>query len=485
MAKKDGIPRSMQESLLALLMFHAGAGAKVASQIEVQHFDSPYQPIAEKVIGYWNKYGRPPDKAHLDDILGWALEKGDRSAQLRRLVLNVIELNEGINPDFVVSCVQDHIHLQNMKAALLNAGERVQQGGEGTLDDIQQIMHDALQFNPQAMDEGTFLGDTSKSLRFLERKQDDYIPMGIKELDWIGFGAHVGQLLLNVAPKSSGKSWGCVHMGVQGIKHGVNVLHVSLEMSEDLVTERYFQRLFGGGVDDEEFVKSRLQFDDLNRLTGYKATRQRPKRIFKTVEGRKWLRSKIKSWGVRLNRLVVKDFPSGSLTINQLERYLDELASIEKFIPKLLIVDYPLLMRIDPRNFRIEAGALFVGLRGLAKQRGMALYAPHQSGRQTIRARRVRSKDTAETIVAVNTADNVLTFQRTAHEEQLGLARLSVEHARRSKSGDEIVITQAYAIGQYVMQSARMNKKFGDILDQEAKREFGDEEEGDEEGFAN
>jgi pimeloyl-ACP methyl ester carboxylesterase len=53
-----------------------------------------------------------------------------------------------------------------------------------------------------------------------------------------------------------------------------------------------------------------------------------PHIAFNTAEGRKRLREKIRGWGLRLGRIVIKEFPSGSLTLAQLSSYLDYVQTV-------------------------------------------------------------------------------------------------------------------------------------------------------------
>ena len=108
----------------------------------------------------------------------------------------------------------------------------------------------------------------------------------------------------------------------------------------------------------------------------------------------------------------------------------------------------------------------------MASERNFALVAPTQGSRSTIGAKRVRSKDVAEDISKVNTADQTLTYSQTEAEKRLGLARLFVGHARGMEDGQEVVITQAYAIGQFVLESEFMSSAYWEKM----KDEGGDED---------
>lgn len=461
---RDQIPTSLQENILAALLFDDRAGAAISAQVTPALFDENYREIAERALNYRRKYRKPPGLTHLDDLFGRLLAPG-RAPRLRRIVFDLAELARGINGDFVVSQTQTFIREQNIKAALVNANSRYEQGGDEVADDVEGILSAALRFRSETLDAGVFLNDPTRSLKFLDRKELG-ISWGIEAFNNLGLQLLPGEQTLLIAPKGTGKSWSCIHVGTVALLQRYRVLHVSLEMSEEQVTKRYYQRLWSAGSRNEEkYNRSYLEIDRLGRLSGFRTRYDlTPRWNFSQASAKKELLKLIKQWGTKLDRLVIKSFHSGQLTLTQLEGFLDYLALQHKFYPNLLIVDYPDLMVQDPKNLRMTLNHTFVGLRGMAGKRNMALYTPTQGGRATIGAKYTGSKGVSEDISKVFTADNVLSFQRTDAEKELGLGRIVIENARDVADGTEVLVTQAYALGQWVLKSARMQKAYWERL---------------------
>lgn len=247
---------------------------------------------------------------------------------------------------------------------------------------------------------------------------------------------------------------------------GAKVVHVTLEMEDTQVVGRYYQSLFGAGWTDEKQLRAELEFDDLDRLSGFRTTRVGPRKAFSSPDARKWLRARIQHWGTRLGRLVVREFPSGTLTLQTLDGYLDYLEAEHGFVPHVLIVDYPDLMDVPLRDFRLGLGRLYVGLRGLAQQRSLSVVAPTQGNRSSLRASNVHADMTSEDISKVFTADTVLSYSQTEGEERLGLARLHVDYARSAARGQTVLLAQSYATGQYALQSALVRRVYWERLDE-------------------
>lgn len=465
----EPLTEALQESVLAVLAFNSQHGALVAAQVQPEHFSGIYHEIAAPVIEYRRKFGKPPGAAHLEQLFSRAkLDPSDRKTHLlRRTLINLSAQAEVVNAEYVVSRTQDFVRAQQLKTALLEANERYLQGGEEAVSEVEGILNNALRFRQHTLDAGTFLRDVEKSPPFQDR-QEETIALNIPELDRIGVGPARKRQLLYIAPKNTGKSWMCVHVGKQALLQKHRVVHVSLEMSEEEVLGRYYQSFFGIATRNDQFVKTTLELDDLGRLISFKSRRARPRLDFGDPSIRKILRNKVKLWGARFGRLVIKAFPSGTMTVLQLRGYLDFLELTQKFIPTVLIVDYPDLCKISATDFRLALGRIFVELRGLAVERNLALVTPTQSGRSSIGAKRVNSTDVTEDISKVFTADTVLTYSQTAEEAQRGLARLTVEHARNAPKGTQVVLSQSFATGQYVLASAALSNDYWEGLESAA-----------------
>jgi hypothetical protein len=466
MAADDALPPSLQESILAALVFDDRWGALIAAQVEPRHFDDTYRQIATTILQYRQEYSRPPGRSHLDDMFGKAVIEG-RSPRLRRLLFGLSALTEGLNAEYVANRAQEFIRRQTLKGAILEASALYQSGGlEPDVTQVEAVLDRALRTRSETFDAGIFMNDPKRAMEVLDTPTVG-TPLGIKELDHLDLYMTRKELLLFLAAKGEGKTWFAVHCGKQGLVDGQWVLHISLEFRKGLVAGRYWQSFFGAARKPGKFERTTLELDRLERLIGFKTRSMTPPLVWRGPDSKAALVKKAKPWGIKLRRLIVQDFPSGQLTIAKLEHYLDYLELQHKFIPTVVIVDYPALMKLDPRNIRTDLGRTVVELRGLAVARNFALVAPHQGHRAAMRAKRVRSDMASEDITVVNTADNVLAQSRTEAEKRMGLARLSVEHARNTESGSEILITQSYPTGQYVLKSAWLNAAYWKQLEAE------------------
>lgn len=463
----ERLTESLQESVLAVLAFNDKFGGLIASQVTPEHFDGVYSQIAAPVIAYRKQYQKAPGDTHLESLFAREkLDPSDRKTQtLRRTLTALGAFAETVNAEYVANRTQEFVRAQKLKTALLAANERYAQGGDNAVPEVEGILSSALKFRESTMDAGSRLSNLSKALEFTQSREDFY-PLGVPQLDSLGVGMYPKQLLLYLAGKGTGKTWFVVNCGRQAVLNKQKVLHVSLEMDEARVLSRYYQSFFGIARRPTKFPRAKFELDELKRLTGVRlrTVSSGEKLDYRHPDIRKLLKNKVQRWGARFDRLIVKSFPSGTLTMSQLRGYLDFLELTQKFVPNLLIVDYPRLMKQDASNLRITYGQTVVDLRGLADERNMAVVAPAQLNREGMGARKARSTNASEDISTIFTADTVLSYSQTEAEKSRNLGRLTVEHARDEEAGLEILLSQSYAVGQYVVDSTIVNSMYWEIL---------------------
>ena len=204
----------------------------------------------------------------------------------------------------------------------------------------------------------------------------------------------------------------------------------------------------------------------MGKLVGFERKKLKPKLYLSDPEIRTKLGGRLDRFGLRLNRIMIKDFPTGQLTIPALESYLDGLELQQGFIPDLIMVDYPLLMKFDHKHQREMLGQIVKELRGIAVQRNLAMVIVGQSSKKGAGATQVDDTHIAEDWSQIGTADVILTYSQTEQEKQLGLARIYVADAREEEDRFTVLVAQSYATGQFCRASVRMHKQYWNVLDE-------------------
>jgi hypothetical protein len=240
--------------------------------------------------------------------------------------------------------------------------------------------------------------------------------------------------------------------------HRLKVCHITLEMSEERSAQRYMQALFSMAKRKEIQKVTKFTRDSLGRLDGFAETEMRPKITMDDPKIMDKLARRIKKFGPRmLGNIVVKQFPTGTLTVRQLEAYLDGLESNERFIPDLLIIDYPDLMDVDKNNYRLSIDEIYKQLRGIFVSRNIAGAIVSQGNRSSEKAKHVGADNVAEAWSKIAHADCVITYNQTVAEKKMGLARLYVAGGRNDEDKITLVISQNYAVGLFSVDSILMS----------------------------
>ncbi len=139
-----------------------------------------------------------------------------------------------------------------------------------------------------------------------------------------------------------------------------------------------------------------------------------------------------------------------------LEAYLEGLERHDKFVPDMIIVDYADLFHIDASRKREETGIIYQDLRGIAVDRGCAMVTATQSNRAAEDVRLVDLKHLAEDYSKAAISDNIITYNQTPEEHALGVARLFCAKGRNDEAFMQVLIAQAYGLGQFCLSNVRM-----------------------------
>lgn len=464
----DSLSLSAQENILTLLVFSETAAAVIASKVPLQFYDNKvYRQIAEKAMAYLDRYKKPA-KVHIADLLDREL-KDDKGGLLETTLRDIYYLNnEGVNEDYVLSTLKQFLRQQKIKGGLIKSAQLVQ---DGKLDEAELSMLQAIRERDELTERPLSLS-YSDVMGAIVGTDDEFIPLGIPELDAIGACPVRKGLLTFMGLTNRGKSWFLTQAGKAAILRRYKVLHVTLEMSAKKTLLRYTQAMFSmvqkqegekkKGVDVPFTVLETASDGSIRALN--REVVERPS--IKSKAGQLFLKHKLSNQKLeRRFRIQISEFPTGMLSVQQLEAHLDTLERQSNFIPDLILIDYADLMEVDSNNLRIDIGNIYKKLRGIAVSRNAAVVTVSQTNKSVEDAKQTKIKDASEDFSKIMTSDIVLTYSQTTHERELGLARIGVGKNRDSLVGQTILISQAYHIGQFCLNSCLL-KQPGSYFDQ-------------------
>lgn len=456
---------TLQENLVTLLAYDDKHGRIVSNMLDTNLMEGDYRLIAERCIDYWRAYKTAP-KDHTADLMSDIIEdaRNRRAPTIKRILFGIVELSKSINTDYVMNQLSQFTRMQMLKSAIIESAEKINSQAQMAITDIEAIWEKLLRTQQQNFEPGLRLSDYNTVLARLSSLENEFY-MGIDELDSRHVVPARGQLLLIVAPAGRGKTWTLIHIGKTALFQRKKVLHLTLEVDDAYVAQRYYQNIFGITKRDESVEVTTLDVD-MDRLEGFERKVVKPPFNWQWREIREELRSHIEHFGVRrFENLIIKRFAAGTLSVGGLRAYLDTLEMTEGFIPDMIICDYPRLMKVNSKDLRISLGNLMVELRGLAVERNVAFVAAHQSSKAGEEATMVTTAHIAEDWSIVGTADVILTYSCSQREFQYGLGRIFVGKCRSEEDRFTVLVTQSYKMGQFCMESHLLRSNYNDQLE--------------------
>lgn len=475
------ITQSFQETLLTLLCMDNRCAIIIRNSLPASSFEGYYGLIAREVYPYIDKHKVAP-KTDLDSLLDLLTEKKSRRA---RGVRSSMELIKQIwagkpDPDYNINRLGQRLRYHNIRVATreLFAVFNTGQEDDSSIDQMEDILTNAVRDRVETFAPGTRLGDKKRVRQGLFKDQSEEVfPTGIRELDAHGLGPRRKQLHIFIGLKKVGKTRWLVQLGERAAMQGGRVLHISLEMDEDRMLRRYYQSFFGIAAERKVIRRKKFKKED-GYLIGMRTRKVKVRLALDDRNLWKGLSPRIDRYQGRLNNIIIKAFPTRQLTFRELVAHLDRLELQDHFVPDLLIVDYPKLMKINIDNFRLSLGALLEDLRGLAVERNIAVATVAQSHRlRKSQEGEVESSDIGEDFSALQTLDVGLVFRQSRAEASLGLARILVSEARDAPSGWEVLIAQNYDMGQFCVDSVRMQPAYKELIRKKAGIDDDDDEE--------
>jgi len=471
---------ALQENLLTLLCFD-DAHCKIArAALTPQLFESSvYKEVAGVAIDFIDQYGEAV-KEHLPDHLEGILKGEDarKAASYKKLVDNLFLARDSINGEYVLSQLNKFVRAQTFKAGLVQAVEALE---DDNIDAAELAMSKAMGKQIISFNAGINMSNVEQMRGVLEAGlEEPGFTLGIKETDRLGIYPRRKQLTMLVAPRGRGKSFFISHCAKMALVQRWKPLIISLEMSEVAYTRRMLQAFFSISKDQAMVKIAQLQHGRDGTLTDI-LYEELERKTLRDEGINEYLISRIRRDFRRRPPFFIKSFPTKSLDMKGLEAYLDQLERFYNFVPDAIFLDYPDLMKHDVRNKRLELGEIVEQFRGLCDERNAAGIAVSQGNRDAESAQTVTGAMVAEDISKLATVDTCFTFSRTPMEEQLGLGRILVEKARDQKDGMSVLLTQAYALGQFVLDSTLLHGDYWDVMAQQAggdrKRHRSDDEE--------
>ena len=409
---------NIQRGILYLLKTKRDFYLQIINLVKPEYFEFPsHSKIFEAVNEYYSKYQKlPSDSFILEDVknkLAPKEELFDYEDELN--YINSLDTSAIDNPDYYMDLVERFAKNESMKQA-------IQQGitllKDNRVEEIEEIVRNALTVR-RTVDVGqNYFEDLSErwdrvfNIEFKERYKTIF-PTLDKSLDG---GLSRKELAMVVAPPGVGKSIYLVNQGVKSLTEGRQVLYISLEMSEDKIAQR---------------------FDSISTLI--------PQRELKRPETQLKVKERLDLFADRFSgaKLIIKEFPTGTATINTIRSLLVQLRNHEDFEPDLIIVDYMELMRPIRETLQEYQAQQKIAeeMRGLAMEYKCLIWTATQTNRQGRSVKLITDSELGDSYGKIRTCDFAVSLNQT--EEELDNERMRV-YVIKSRNGPTRFVVPAH-----------------------------------------
>jgi replicative DNA helicase len=268
---------------------------------------------------------------------------------------------------------------------------------EQTQNAIPEIMSKALSVSFDTRVGHDFFEDVDERYEYYHRVEER-VPFDLEMFNLIT-GGGVRKKTLNVVMAASGvgKSAFLCHHAAACLTQNLNVLYITLEMSEEEIAKRIDANLLDTDIHVLEKMPLAMYENKVNNLK-------------KTCRG----------------KLIIKEYPTAAANVTHFRNLMEELKIKKKFKPDIIIVDY--LNICSCARFKMGNGmnsytyvkGIAEELRGLAKQFNVPLWSATQVNREGAKSSDMEMTDTSESFGLPQTTDFFIALIETEELAQNG-----------------------------------------------------------------
>ena len=247
---------------------------------------------------------------------------------------------------------------------------------------IPSILSDALAVSFDTNIGHDYLEDSDQRYDFYHRIEKR-IPFDLEFFNTItNGGTPIKTLNIVMAGTGVGKSLFLCHHAGNCLSQGMNVLYITCEMAEERIAERIDANMLD------------ITLDSLREL---------PKEVYE----KKMATLKQTAKG----KIIIKEYPTSSASVNHFRVLLDELNLKKKFKPDVIIIDYLNICASSRMkhngnvNSYMYIKAIAEELRSLAVERGVPIWSATQVNRVGFASTDIGLEDTSESFGLPATAD--------------------------------------------------------------------------------
>jgi replicative DNA helicase len=378
----------VQKLYLELMLTDAEVFVRCQGIFDHTLFDRKLQDAAEFINIYAKEYSVMPDFDMVNASCRTDLKKPE-------------EVKDG-HKDWLMDEFENFTRHKALERAIIDSADLLEKKDYGQ---VESKIKEAVQIS-LTKDLGTDYFEDPRSRLMRIKDKNGQISTGWPGLDRRLFGGmNRGELNIFAGGSGAGKSLFLANLGVNWCLQGLNVLYLTLELSEDLVCMR------------------------VDAMTTGISTKE----IFKSIDD---LEMKVKVIGKKAGSLQVKYMPSGK-TANDVRAYMKEFEIKTGKKIDVLLVDY--LDLLMPASRKISAENLFIKdkyvseeLRNLAMEKQCILVTAAQLNRGAVEEVEFDHSHISGGLSKIQTADNVFGIFTSRAMRERGRYQIQLMKTRSS-----------------------------------------------------
>lgn len=450
----------LQDCILYMLITNTDFLKQTKGVFLSSYFSSSLtEDLGQLCISYFDIHKEAP-KDHFGDEFHRFLARRKIPEEERQFYFDYVKKVQGLssqslNADYVLSCIDLFARTRVRQAASIEFAKLIERG---EVEKADLVMYEALKSGIHSLNIGLDYLHDFRNLANRGQVPEYLLKTGIQYTDWRIGGLNRGEFICIAGEYKGGKSWNLIHLGKQAMLAGLNTLHISHENSEIETEIRYdmaYGAMYHPGVSpDLKRSKGRQRITVLKDGEWVDENVSHPS-VFDTLAVRK-VRGKVARLG---GRLIIKKYPMGTCSMDELYRYLDYLETHENFIPDVLINDYADIMRLSEDELRHGLNKIYIAHKGLADERSMLVVTVSQVVVKGRHNRRIAGRDLSEDARKWGNIDKGFAINQSEAQHGEGIAEIHIFANRSGYQGGRCIIGQSLSTGQFCLWSKEIEKK--------------------------
>lgn len=395
----------IQKLLIQFMLSDNSAFVRCQNIIQPSYWDNRLRPAVRYIQKFANEYRALPTPEQV-------------KAETNIDVPAIHDLQPN-HIDWFLDTIEDFCKHKAMEALVYDGPELI---AKGDYSELERRSKENMLISLQ-----TELGTDyfSNPLERLQRMKDktDTTSTGWRDIDNKLYGGlNRGEITFFCGGPGTGKSLFLQNLALNWVQMGLNVIYITMELSEELVGLRYDAMI----------------------------TQTPTKQIFKNIEDiaiRLGMMRKTGGSASRWGKLQIKKLPMAGTTSNDIRAYLQEYEIQTGQRPDAVVVDYLDLMH--PNSGKINVSDQFIKdkftseeLRALAVEWNILCATASQLNRASIQEQDFDASHIAGGISKINTADNVLAILTTTAMKDRGEYQIQFLKTRSSSGVGQRIFLQ-------------------------------------------